>query len=161
MTHPIPTRRPRVRCQPLSHAEIDAAVVRGIPGSYALGHLEGDGFVAFYVGRADTDLNAVLHDHVGVDARGPARGRGAAAFLGARRRPSFPPSDTPVMHSIGPAVDASYTHFCFAYAVSTRGAFESECASYHALGEGRLDNDHHPVPPDGADWECPHDHARS
>ncbi|MDX1650489.1 MAG: hypothetical protein R3263_11605 [Myxococcota bacterium] len=147
-------------CPSLAHPAIDASVVRGVPGTYALGYLDGGEFVAFYVGRADSDLNARLHDWVGVDAGRCDHGRGAAAPHSARHRSGFPPSDTPVMRSIGPAVAGHYTHFSFAYALSSRAAYEGECTSYHALGEDRLDNPHHPVPPEGTDWKCPHARSR-
>lgn len=146
---------PSPHLHPLTHAEIDLAALHGVAGSYALGYLEGGAFVAFYVGRADANLNAALHGWVGVDAH-RSSWAGAAPAWRRGARPSFPPSDTPVMREIATAVDAGYTHFRLSYAHSARAAFEGECASYHALGEGRLDNAHHPTPSDGADWECPH-----
>lgn len=49
---------------PLNSEKIDEVVTRTSPGNYALGHSVGDSFRVEYVGRADSNINARLKDHV-------------------------------------------------------------------------------------------------
>ena len=56
-------------CHPLTDARIDQEVTRTAPGHYALGCLDGETFIVFYVSRSDSDLNDSLHSWVGVDSR--------------------------------------------------------------------------------------------
>ena len=44
------------RAYRLSDQTIDETLMRAAPGSYALGYMDGDAFLAFYVGRSDSDL---------------------------------------------------------------------------------------------------------
>ena len=54
---------------PLSDEAIDETLMRTSPGNYALGYMDGDAFVVFYVGRSDGDLRQRLHDWVGMPSR--------------------------------------------------------------------------------------------
>jgi hypothetical protein len=147
---------------PLTDKKVDEAVTRTSPGSYALGYLDGEAFVVFYVGRSDADVNARLHSWVGVDGRSTRYCPPGKAAYKARCRHSLPlPAP-----AVGPAgvADCAYTHFEFSYAPSVRAAFEGECRAYHDFGGdyGSLDNERHPLPPDGVVWTCPeHGHRRS
>ena len=48
----------------LTHEEVDAAVKKNVPGTFAVG-IERDGrFYILKVSRSDSDLNGRLHDHV-------------------------------------------------------------------------------------------------
>ncbi|GEO27507.1 hypothetical protein AAC03nite_32920 [Alicyclobacillus acidoterrestris] len=50
----------------LTTTNIDKYVTRTSAGNYALGYAEDDGgFIVEYVGRADSDVNSRLKDHVG------------------------------------------------------------------------------------------------
>ena len=49
---------------PLNSEKIDEVVTRTSPGNYALGHSVGDSFRVEDVGRADSNINARLKDHV-------------------------------------------------------------------------------------------------
>ena len=49
--------------------------------------------------------------------------------------------------------EAAYTHFTFAYADSTKAAFEQECRDYHHFP--CLDNKIHPACPKETDYPCP------
>lgn len=140
---------------PLSHVSIDDEVKRLAPGSYALGYMDEDRFVPFFVGRADSDVNEQLHAWVGRDSRSTRYGPPARAAYGSRRRGDFLPG-APALAPVEVAVDASYTHFAFRYASSAEAAFEAECESYHDLGGSfGLDNAKHPAPTGGARWHCP------
>ena len=48
------------------------------------------------------------------------------------------------------------TWFKWSYAPSEKVAFDKECRVYHDFGENsRLENDDHPEPPAGTNWDCP------
>lgn len=49
-----------------------------------------------------------------------------------------------------------YSHFKFAYSLSSRMAFEEECALFHRLNP--LDNRIHPTRPVDTIWRCPQCH---
>lgn len=49
----------------LTSAKIDKHVTRTSAGNYALGYAKDDGFIVQYVGRADSDVNGRLKDHIG------------------------------------------------------------------------------------------------
>jgi hypothetical protein len=143
------------RCHPLTDGVIDETVTRRSPGSYALGYLDGGAFVAFYVGRADSDLNDGLHAWVGVDSHSDRYSPGAKAAWGSHRPKRLSPC-APALCSVGVAVDARYTHFEFSYASSAQAAFECECRNYHEFGGSHcLDNPRHPAPPGDVSWTCP------
>jgi hypothetical protein len=140
----------------LSEERIDETVGRTSPGSYALGYLDGGAFIAFYVGRSDSDVNARLRSWIGVDGGSTSYWPGAKAAYGTRHR-HFPPLPTPALSPVGVVVDCGYTHFEFSYAPSAKAAFEGECRAYHDFGGsyGSLDNERHPAPPEGVSWMCP------
>lgn len=46
-------------------ASIDAQVRHRTIGNYALGNMRADGFIPYYVGRSDTDLNQELKSYIG------------------------------------------------------------------------------------------------
>ena len=143
---------------PLAHAQIDGEVTGHSPGNYALGYLDGGTFVVFYVGRSDTDVNDTLHDWVGAESTFTRWAPSAQAGYGTRRTRLLP-AGAPELRPVGVAVDGRYTHFEFSYAASAAAAFERECRSYHDFGGSRgLDNDRHPVAPEGTSWECPIEH---
>ena len=51
--------------------------------------------------------------------------------------------------------EVSYKHFEFSYAPSCRKVFNKECKNYHDFGGKKgLDNEQHPISPDGTDWKC-------
>jgi hypothetical protein len=53
--------------KPLTSTSIDNSVRGTSPGAYALGHVDSlSVFRVSYVGRSDSDLNARLHNHIGV-----------------------------------------------------------------------------------------------
>jgi hypothetical protein len=140
---------------PLTGLQIDLVVDRTTPGTFALGYLEDGAFVAFYVGRADSDLNGCLHDCLGVDGGDARYAPCARAAYGSRRRATAP-LGTPCPRPVGVAVDGRYTHFEYRYAASARGAYQAECRHYHELGGSSfLDNRRHPEPPLGSGWPCP------
>jgi hypothetical protein len=79
---------------PLSHEAIDDAVTRTSAGNYALGYMDGDVFVVFYVGRSDSDVKRILHDWVGVPSRYkicPFLQGGCGAATGGPCRSTSPP----------------------------------------------------------------------
>jgi hypothetical protein len=141
-------------CHPLTDATIDEEVTRASPGSYALGYLDDDSFVPFYVGRSDVDVRAGLHCWVGMDSRPTRFGPAAKAAYGSRQRRSLLPA-TPALSTVGVVVDGRYTHFVFRYAPSAETAFRQECQSYHDFGGSScLDNERHPAPPEGGWSRC-------
>ena len=141
-------------CHPLTNESIAEEVARRSPGDYALGYLDGGSFVPFYVGRSDVDVGHRLHSWVGIESRSSRFAPSSRAAYGSRRRGALPVA-APWLQPVGLVVDGCYTHFAFRYAASAEEAFHNECRSYHSLGVGHcLDNERHPVPPDGAGRAC-------
>lgn len=62
-------------------------------------------------------------------------------------------ADTDLKATLEHHVPGPYAHFQFAYALTAHDAFERQCHLYHDYV--RLDNQHHPCPPDGKEWRCP------
>lgn len=126
---------------PLGHVAIDAAVTRRSAGNFALGYMDGDIFVVFYVGRSDRDVRQSLHDWVGVQSRYKLYGPSSKAACGSRHRGPLP-FGVPALARVGMNVDSSYTRFAFSYARSAASAFDEECRNYSDFGgtEG-LDNE--------------------
>lgn len=134
---------------PLSHDAIDDALTRRSAGNYALGYLDGDVFVVFYVGRSDSDVKQALHDWVGMPSRYKAYAPSSKAGCGARHRGPLP-FDVPALAGVGMNVDSSYTRFAFSYARSAAAAFEEECRNYQDFGgSAGLDNESVPRPTPG------------
>jgi hypothetical protein len=129
---------------PLSDEAIDGMLMRTSPGNYALGYMEGDAFVVFYVGRSDCDLRQRLHDWVGMPSRYESYASPAKAPWGSSRRGPFP-MGTPVSARVENA-ESSYTHFAYSYARSADDAYAKEWRNYDAFGGARgLDNDSEPM----------------
>ena len=132
---------------PLTDRSIDQQILRVSPGNYALGYIEDDTFVVFYVGRSDSDLRAKLHTWVGAPGefdRHALTGKAPWALRMGRTLPLGVPRFAPVSH----CSDAGYTRFAFSYAPSSQAAFEKECRNYEDFGrQNGLDNRTAPVPP--------------
>lgn len=138
----------------LSEHAVADAVGETSPGNFTLGYLEGSTFTAFYVGRADSDLNATLHAWVDAPSERPERQRRSPHAPW--RTPIGPTSRRGALAGAWQGATSAYTHFAFCYAPSALAAFERECRDYHALGgSDGLDNRRHPEPPDGSPWACP------
>lgn len=132
---------------PLDDAKIDEMVCRTSPGNYALGYLDGDSFVVFYVGRSDRDVRRRLHEWVGMPSRYERWAASTRAPWRAHRRTGFP-VDAPAAGRVGSGA-SSYTRFAFSYATSAEDAFEKECRNYDDFGgKTGLDNR---TPPSAAD----------
>jgi hypothetical protein len=144
---------------PLSDEAIDEALLRISPGNYALGYMDGDLFVVFYVGRSDSDVRRRLHDWVGAPSRYERYAPSTKAPF--RLRPGgVPPLDHPALDPVGLGVDSSYTRFAYSYTSSARAAFEKECRNYHDFGASHgLDNAAHPAPTPGSSPGCEAYHA--
>jgi hypothetical protein len=126
---------------PLDHLAIDAAVTRRSAGNFALGYMDGDVFVTFYVGRSDRDVRQTLHDWVGVQSRYKLYAPSSKAACGSRHRGPMP-FGIPALARVGMNVDSSYTRFAFSYARSAASAFEEECRNYRDFGgSAGLDNE--------------------
>lgn len=139
---------------PLNDWTIDDMVSQTSPGNYALGYMDGNTFLVFYVGRSDSDVRRRLHEWVGRPNRYERYAAPAKAAWGVRRRGRLP-VDAPARERVETAVDSSYTRFAYSYAGSAEAAFQKECFNYHDFGgsEG-LDNDAHPAPAAGSSWVC-------
>ena len=132
---------------PLTDQSIDQQIQRTSPGNYALGYMQGDTFLVFYVGRSDSDLNRQLHEWVGTPSPFDRYGPMAKAPWGLRRRGALP-LRAPASARVGNGVDTRYTRFAFSYAPSPEAAFQKECRNYDDFGGSTgLDNRIHPVPP--------------
>ncbi|WP_089229579.1 hypothetical protein [Tistlia consotensis] len=118
--------------------KLDPATVRkvvqgGMPGNFALGHLDGGKrFAVQYVGRHDVDvldgLMAALRAGIGQPGL-------TARLFGSDRRANA---------------------FKFSYAVDQRAAFEKQCRNYHDFNaSGKLENGSHPASPSGSGLSCP------
>jgi hypothetical protein len=120
---------------PLTTEAIDARVTRTAPGNYALGYLDGDTFMVFYVGRSESDLNHRLHQWVGaphVDDRFAPASR--APWAVGRRGPLS-------LDAAEVGDDGSYTRFAYSYAASADAAFAKEWRNYDDFGgSDGLDN---------------------
>ena len=126
---------------------IDEVVSRTSPGNYALGYMDGDTFLVFYVGRSDSDVRRRLHEWVGTPSRYARYASTAKAAWGARRRGRLP-LDVPAQGPVGARGESSYTRFAYSYASSSEVAFEKECRNYDDFGGCvALDNTARPVSP--------------
>jgi hypothetical protein len=129
---------------PLSDEAIDGALSRMSPGNYALGHMDGDTFTVFYVGRSDSDLRQRLHEWVGMPSRYENHASAAKAPWGVHHRGQLP-VDTAALGRVGNA-ESSYTRFAYSYARSAEDAYAKEWRNYDAFGGSRrLDNETQPV----------------
>jgi hypothetical protein len=126
---------------PLSDGAIDRALTRTSPGNYALGYMDGDTFMVFYVGRSDSDLRQRLHDWVGMPSRYDRYAPASKAPWAIRAGSLMPLGlGTPALGRVGNA-ESSYTRFAYSYAASAEAAFEKECRNYDDFGgRGELDN---------------------
>lgn len=130
---------------PLNDEAIDEALTRRSPGNYALGYMDGDAFVVFYVGRSASDVRQRLHEWVGMPSRCERHAPQAKASWGVRRRGTFP-LNAPALGTVANA-ETSYTRFAYSYAPSAEAAFERECRNYDDFGGSRgLDNETPPTP---------------
>jgi hypothetical protein len=125
---------------PLTAETIDATLTRKSPGNYALGYLDGDTFLVFYVGRSDSDVKGRLHQWVGApscdDRRAPSK---RAAWRIARSGPLSLEAAT--RRCAGIAADDGYTRFAYSYAPSAEAAFVKEWRNYDDFGgSDGLDN---------------------
>jgi len=118
---------------------IDAALTRRSPGNYALGYLDGETFVVFYVGRSDSDVRQSLHEWVGMPSAYERYAAPARAPWDVRRRGRLP-VDAPALGRVG-AGESSYTRFAYGYAISAEAAFAKECRNFDDFGGSfALDN---------------------
>jgi hypothetical protein len=132
---------------PLTDQSIDRQVERISPGNYALGYMQGDTFLVFYVGRSDSDLNRQLHEWVGRPGPFDRYASMAKAPWG-QRRGGVLPLGVPAFEPVGNGVDTGYTCFAFSYAPSPAAAFQEECRNYDDFGRSSvLDNRIQPRPP--------------
>jgi hypothetical protein len=128
---------------PLSDEAIDEAVAHESPGNYALGYMDGDSFVVFYVGRSVSDVRQSLHEWVDMPSRPDRYAPMTKASWGVRQRGGVP-VDAPALRTVTNA-DTGYTRFAYSYAPSAGAAFDRECRNYSDFGGSRvLDN---PFPP--------------
>ena len=129
---------------PLSDGAIDETLMRTSPGNYALGYMDGDTFIVFYVGRSDCDLRQRLHEWVGMPSRYESYASPARAPWGVHRRGPLPVG-APASARVESA-ESSYTHFAYSYARSAEEAYAKEWRNYDAFGGSRrLDNETQPV----------------
>jgi hypothetical protein len=116
---------------PLNDDAIDETLMRIAPGNYALGYMDGDTFIVFYVGRSDGDLRQRLHEWVGMPSRYERHASAAKASWRVARVES---------------AESSYTHFAYSYARSADEAYAKEWRNYDAFGGGYgLDNECEPI----------------
>jgi hypothetical protein len=129
---------------PLSNEFIDAKLLRAAPGNYALGYMDGDSFIVFYVGRSDCDVRRRLHEWVDVPSRCESHSSSARAPWGTHR-----PGRVPLGAAASVRVEndeSSYTHFAYRYARSAEEAYAREWRNYDAFGGARgLDNEAEPM----------------
>lgn len=118
--------------------KLDAGTVRrtvqgGLPGNFALGHLDsGKRFAVQYVGRHDADV--------------------LVGLMAALRAGIGQPGLTQRLFGSRPKANA----FKFSYAADLRAAYEKQCRNYHAFNaSGNLENPAHPPAPQGSGLTCP------
>jgi len=128
----------------LNDEAIDETLMRTSPGNYALGYMDGDAFVVFYVGRSDRDLRQRLHEWVGMPSRYERYASPAKAPWGAHRRGPLP-MGAPAAARVENA-ESGYTHFAYSYARTADEAYAKEWRNYDAFGGGHgLDNEAEPI----------------
>jgi hypothetical protein len=136
---------------PLTNEAIDEMLTRTSPGNYALGYMDGDTFMVFYVGRSDSDVRHRLHEWVGAPSGSERYAPSAKAAWGVHQR-GLLPLDVPALDRVGVGADSSYTRFAYSYAPSAEAAFEKEWRNYDDFGgSDGLDN---AVPPSRR-WVAP------
>ena len=125
---------------PLTAETIDATLTRKSPGNYALGYLDGDTFLVFYVGRSDSDVRHRLHEWVGAPSGSDRHAPSTRAAWGVARRGPLS-LETATRGCAGMAVDGGYTRFAYSYAPSAEAAFAKEWRNYDDFGgSDGLDN---------------------
>jgi hypothetical protein len=133
---------------PLSNDGIDETLGRTSPGNYALGYMDGDTFLVFYVGRSDCDLRQRLHTWVDLPSRCERYASAARAPWAVQHRGPLP-FGAPASARVESA-GSGYTHFAYSYAVSADEAYAKEWRNYDAFG-GSLGLDNESEPRSGAD----------
>jgi len=129
---------------PLTAEAIDEQVTRRAPGNYALGYLDGETFMVFYVGRSDSDVRRSLRAWVGAAASSDPHARSGRAAWAAQAR--GPLSLDVAARGIGAHEESSYTRFAYSYAPSAAAAFAKEWRNYEDFGgSDGLDNATTPV----------------
>jgi hypothetical protein len=124
---------------PLTAEAIDAKLTRKAPGNYALGYLDGDTFMVFYVGRSDSDVKRRLHEWVGAPSCSDRYTPSSQAAWGVQRR-GLMPLDVAAQGPVGVAADR-YTRFAYSYAPTAEAAFAKEWRNYDDFGgSDGLDN---------------------
>jgi hypothetical protein len=120
---------------PLTTEAIETMLTRRAPGNYALGYLEGETFVVFYVGRSDSDVKHRLQQWVGTPSE-------YDRYAPARRAPWAVGSRGPLSLDLAEgAEDSGYTRFAYSYAPSAEAAFAKEWRNYDDFGgSDGLDN---------------------
>jgi hypothetical protein len=120
---------------PLTSEAIETRLTRRAPGNYALGYLDGDTFVVFYVGRSDSDVKQRLQQWVGAQSEHDR-------YVPARRAPWAVGSRGPLSLDVAQAAeDSGYTRFAYSYAHSAEAAFAKEWRNYDDFGgSDGLDN---------------------
>lgn len=129
---------------PLDDDAIDRVMVRRSPGNYALGYMDGNEFVVFYVGRSDSDVKGRLHAWVGMPSPNERYASPARAPWDVQLRDRTHASAP----CLGPVAsgDSSYTRFAYSYAASSQAAFEKEWRNYDDFGgRAALDNPAQPA----------------
>lgn len=127
---------------PLCDRSIDAALTRTSPGNYALGYMDGDAFLVFFVGRSDSDVRQRLHEWVGMPSPCDEYASPAKAPWELHRRGFL---NSPALGRVGSA-DTRYTRFAFSYARTAEEAYAKEWRNYDSFGGGcSLDNRAQPV----------------
>jgi hypothetical protein len=130
---------------PLTHEAIDEAMSRTSPGNYALGYMDGETFLVFYVGRSDFDVTLRLHRWVDLPSQCGRYASSAGAAWGSRRGRLLP-LDAPAVGRIGACADTRYTHFAYSYARSAEAALEKEYRNFDDFGGcNALDNQSEPI----------------
>jgi hypothetical protein len=125
---------------PLTAEAIDDALTQKSPGNYALGYLDGDTFMVFYVGRSDSDLRHRLHEWVGAPSHCDLLASSSLAAWAVPQRGRLP-LNVATQSRVGVEVDSSYTRFAFSYAPSAEEAFAKEWRNYDDFGgSDGLDN---------------------
>jgi len=139
---------------PLTDEGIDEVLTRTSPGNYALGYMDGNTFMVFYVGRSDSDVRHRLHEWVGAPSCSDRYAPSTKAPWGAHQRQSLP-LDVPALARVGIGADSSYRRFAYSYAPSAEAAYEKEWRNYDDFGgSDGLDNAAPPSPRREVPGEC-------